>query len=89
MLAEGLHLLRAGTVDGWRPPEAALRPQGPHGLLMADIPAGEHRVLLREGGTSLRTGGKAITLACLGLAPLTLAIPARRCPAWQQPRPLV
>ena len=89
MLAEGLRLLGAGTVDGRHPPEAARRPESPYGLLTVDIPAGEHCVLLREGGTSPRTGGKAITLACLGLAPLTLAIPARRCPAWQQTRPLV
>ena len=89
MLAEGLRLLGAGTVDGRHPPEAARRPEDPCGLLTVDIPAGEHCVLLREGGTSLRIAGKAIVLASLTLARLMLTVPARRCPAWQQPRPLV
>jgi hypothetical protein len=64
-------------VDGERLPDAALRPEGPQGLLTVDVPPGEHRVLLRWGDTPVRSLGKALTLACLALA-LFLAVGWRR-----------
>lgn len=65
-------------VDGERLPSSALRPEGTHGLLTIDVPAGEHHVLLRWGDTPLRSAGKAATLACLGLALLMLVLGSRR-----------
>ena len=65
-------------VDGERLPQDALRPEGVHGLLTVDIPAGEHRVLLRWGDTPLRLTGKSLTLACLLLALILVALPSRR-----------
>lgn len=52
-------------VDGERLRDSALRPEGPYGLLTVDIPAGEHRVLLRWGDTPLRLVGKLLTVTCL------------------------
>jgi hypothetical protein len=63
-------------VDGKRLPDEALRPEGAYGLLTVDVPAGEHRVLLRWGDTPLRLTGKILTLACLALA-IGLAVPWR------------
>jgi hypothetical protein len=65
-------------VDGERLPQDALRPEGVHGLLTVDIPAGEHHVLLRWGDTPLRLIGKSLTLACLLLALVLVAIPSHR-----------
>jgi len=64
-------------VDGRRLDESALRPETAYGLLTVDIPAGEHRVLLRWGDTPLRLAGKALTLACLAVA-VGAASPWRR-----------
>ena len=55
-------------VDGQRLPAAALRAEGPYGLLTVDVPPGEHRVLLRWGDTAVRLTGKALSLGCLMLA---------------------
>lgn len=66
------------TIDGQRLPDAALRPEGPYGLLTVDVPPGEHHVLLRWGDTPARAAGKAITVACLLLA-VGLMV-------WQRPR---
>jgi 4-amino-4-deoxy-L-arabinose transferase-like glycosyltransferase len=63
-------------VDGKRLPDEALRPEGAYGLLTVDVPAGEHRVLMRWGDTPLRLTGKILTLACLALA-IGLAVPWR------------
>jgi hypothetical protein len=65
-------------VDGRRLPDSDLRPEGPYGLLTVDLPPGEHHVLLRWGDTPLRAAGKAITLGCLALGLLLLALPSRR-----------
>jgi hypothetical protein len=64
-------------VDGQRLPEAALRPETVYGLLTVDMPAGEHRVLLRWGDTPLRLAGKSLTLACL-VAAVVLVVAGRR-----------
>jgi hypothetical protein len=64
-------------LDGQRLPEAALRPEGPFGLLAVDIPAGEHDVLLRWGDTPVRSAGKALTVLCL-LASVALVVPWQR-----------
>jgi hypothetical protein len=55
-------------VDGERLPASALRPQGVHGLLVVDVPPGEHHLLLRWGDTPVRLAGKLLSLASLGLA---------------------
>jgi len=55
-------------IDGERLPGRALRAEGPYGLLTVDVPAGEHRVLLRWGDTPVRLAGKALTLGSLALA---------------------
>ena len=68
-------------VDGERLPETALRPEGPYGLLTIDLPEGEHRVLLRWGDTPVRAAGKAVTVACLGLALAMLPFGRRRAAA--------
>ena len=65
-------------VDGRREPDSALRPEGRYGLLTVEIPAGEHRVLLRWGDTPLRAAGKALTVGCLALALLLLVLPGSR-----------
>jgi hypothetical protein len=66
------------SVDGHRLADSALRPEGPYGLLTVDIPAGEHRVLLRWGDTPVRAAGKALTLACLVLAVGLALVPLSR-----------
>jgi hypothetical protein len=63
-------------LDGERLPDSALQPETAYGLLTVDIPAGEHRVLLRWGDTPLRLAGKILTLTCLALA-LALIVPWR------------
>jgi hypothetical protein len=60
-------------VDGERLPASALRPQGAYGLLVVDVPPGEHHLLLRWGDTPLRLAGKLLTLACT-LAALALLV---------------
>ena len=60
-------------VDGQRLPDEALRPEMVYGLLTVDVPAGEHRVLLRWGDTPLRAAGKALTVVCL-LAAVALVV---------------
>ncbi len=65
-------------VDGEQMPDSSLRPTSPYGLLTVDIPAGEHRVLLRWGDTPVRRAGKALTVGCLGLCLLLLLWPRRR-----------
>jgi hypothetical protein len=62
-------------VDGERLPDGALRPEGPYGLLTVDVPAGEHRVLLRWGDTPLRLSGKVLTLTSLALALALACLP--------------
>jgi hypothetical protein len=62
-------------LDGERLPDSALRPEGVHGLLTVDVPAGEHHVLLRWGDTPLRLIGKALTLLCLALAVALVVVP--------------
>lgn len=64
-------------VDGNRLPNSQLRPETVYGLLTVDVPAGEHRVLLRWGDSPVRFVGKALTLASLGVA-LALVVPWRR-----------
>jgi len=64
-------------IDGERLPEEALQPEPPYGLLTVEVPPGEHRVLLRWGDTPLRLAAKLITLACLLLAILLVALPSR------------
>jgi hypothetical protein len=65
-------------VDGKRLPDSELRPETAYGLLTVDVPSGEHRVLLRWGDTPLRAAGKALTVICLLLALVLLAISSRR-----------
>ena len=48
------------TLDG-RPVD--LRPVGEHGLIGVDVPAGEHRVTVRFGNTSLRRWAAGISIA--------------------------
>ena len=66
------------TIDGDRLPDEELRPETVHGLLTVDVPAGEHRVLLRWGDTPVRTAGKALTVICLVLALALTTSRARR-----------
>ena len=73
-------------VDGERLPEGALRPEGVHGLLTVDIPAGEHHVLVRWGDTPLRLIGKSLALACLLLALVLVALPPRHLRRTEGPR---
>jgi len=65
-------------VDGDRLPDEELRPETVYGLLTVDVPAGEHRVLLRWGDTPVRTAGKALTVICLVLALALTTSRARR-----------
>ncbi len=65
-------------IDGERLPEAALRAETVYGLLTVDVPAGEHRVLLRWGDTPLRLAGKALSVACLVGAVVLVAGGGRR-----------
>jgi hypothetical protein len=66
------------TIDGDRLPDEELRPETVYGLLTVDVPAGEHRVLLRWGDTPVRTAGKALTVICLVLALALTTSRARR-----------
>jgi hypothetical protein len=63
-------------LDGEQLPEAALRPEGPYGLLTVDVPAGEHHVLLRWGDTPIRLTGKSLTLFSLALALALVVLPS-------------
>jgi hypothetical protein len=65
-------------VDGVRLPDSALRPETVYGLLTVDIPAGEHRLLLRWGDTPVRLLGKLLTLACLVLSLVLILLPRFR-----------
>jgi len=64
----------AVTVDG---APAAIRPEGPLGLITLDLPAGSHTVSIRFGETPLRRVANWITLLTAGGAAL-LAVPLRR-----------
>jgi len=68
-------------VDGERLPEEALRPETAYGLLTVDVPAGEHRVLLRWGDTPLRTVGKVLTVVCL-VGAVALVVVGSRLGNW-------
>jgi uncharacterized membrane protein len=61
-------------MDGQRLPNEALRPEGIYGLLTVDVPAGEHRVLLRWGDTPLRRAAKALTVVCAATAVFLLVV---------------
>jgi hypothetical protein len=55
----------------------AARPEGPHGLLTADVPAGEHRVLLRFTDTPWGRWGMAVSGLSL-LVVVVLLLPSLR-----------
>jgi hypothetical protein len=51
-----------------------LRPQGVHGLIALDVPAGEHRLTIHYGGTPLQHGSEALSLiAALTILALCLS----------------
>lgn len=52
------------TVDGQ---PAAHRTEPPYGLIAIDVPAGEHQVSIRHGGTPARDAGTWISLASLAI----------------------
>lgn len=64
-----------GYVDGQ---EVPIRPEGPHGLITLDVPAGEHQVEIRFGDTPIRVVGKVISLLSLGLSLFLLRDDLRR-----------
>ncbi len=66
------------TIDGERLPDSALRAETEHGLLTVDVPAGEHRVLLRWGDTPQRLVAKGVTIASLLLVLALMAVGKRR-----------
>jgi hypothetical protein len=65
-------------IDGQPLPDSALRPETPYGLLTIDVPAGEHRVLLRWGDTPARAAGKAMTVVSLIVAIALVFWPRKR-----------
>ena len=65
------------SIDGERLPDSALRAETEYGLLTVDVPAGEHRVLLRWSDTPQRLAAKIVMVVSLLLAlALVLAGPA-------------
>lgn len=84
---EVLFLIR--YYPGWRvyvdgaAVEPAIRP--PQGLMAVQLPAGEHRVLLRFGDTPLRAASKGISLLSLAVAAFMLYWAGRCRPAAAMP----
>ncbi|MCB0255615.1 MAG: hypothetical protein KDI55_18010 [Anaerolineae bacterium] len=52
------------TIDGQ---PAAHRTQPPYGLIAVDVPAGEHQVSIRHGGTPARDAGTRLSIASLAI----------------------
>lgn len=63
------------TVDGQPAPH---RTEPPYGLIAVDVPAGEHRVSIRHGGTPARDAGTWISLVSLAIIAGLLVFDWRR-----------